>query len=92
VRPGDWPETLVPRLVGVEGLIAAGRCDRARARRCLREAADGWRRQLGTVEIGQRIGDVMIDLGRVIIGLVVPAEELAAVEADLDSLIEFSDV
>ena len=34
----------------------------------------------------------MIDLGRVIIGLVVPAEELAAVEADLDSLIEFSDV
>jgi hypothetical protein len=86
VRPGDWPDTLVARMAGVEGLIAAGRGDEPRARRRFTEAITGWRRRIGPAELGQRVADVLIDLGRPIIGLVVPAEELAAIEADLAAL------
>ena len=35
VREGDWPETLVIRMAAVEGLIAAGRGDSAKAQRLL---------------------------------------------------------
>ena len=86
VRPGDWPDTLVARMSGVEGLIAAGRGDLVQAERRLQEAAAGWRHRLSPAELGQRMADVMVDLGRPIIGLVVPTEELAIVEADLGSL------
>ena len=92
VRPGDWPDTLVARMAGVEGLVAAGRGDRELAVRRLGEAIDGWRRRLSPAEMGQRITDVMVDLGRPIIGLVVPAEELAALEADLAALVQTSEV
>jgi hypothetical protein len=92
VRPGDWPDTLVARMSAVEGLIAAARGDRELARRRLTEAADGWRRRRSPAEMGQQMTDLMLDLGRPIIGLVVPAEELAMVEADLAALTEPSEV
>jgi tetratricopeptide (TPR) repeat protein len=85
VREGDWPETLVLRMAAVEGLIAAGHGNVALAQRRLAEAADGWRR-LTPVDVAERLGAVMADLGRPIIGLVLPVEELAAVEADLATL------
>jgi tetratricopeptide (TPR) repeat protein len=87
VRTGDWPDTLVARMSGVEGLIAAGRGDTRLARHRLAEAADGWRRRMSPAELGRQLGAVMVDLGRPIIGLVVPGEELAVVEADLASLL-----
>jgi hypothetical protein len=79
-------------MAGVEGLVAAGRGDRELAVRRLGEAVDGWRRRLSAAEMGQRITDVMVDLGRPIIGLVVPAEELAVLEADLAALVQTSEV
>jgi hypothetical protein len=72
-------------MAAVEGLIAAGHGNVALAQRRLAEAADGWRR-LTPVDVAERIGAVMADLGRPIIGLVLPVEELAAVEADLAAL------
>jgi DNA-binding SARP family transcriptional activator len=87
VRPGDWPDTLVARMAGVQGLIARLDGDRALAEKRLREAADGWRRRLSAIELADRMAAVMADLGRPVIGLVVPAEELATVEADLAGLI-----
>ena len=42
VGPSDFPDTLVPRLTRLQGLIAAARGDRAPAERRLREAADGY--------------------------------------------------
>jgi tetratricopeptide (TPR) repeat protein len=86
VRPGDWPDTLVARMSGVEGVIAAGRGDLVQAERRLQEAAVGWRHRLSPAELGQRMADVMVDLGRPIIGLVVPADELLTIEADLAAL------
>jgi hypothetical protein len=70
----------------VEGLIAAARDDVPLARRKLDDAAEGWRRRMSPADLGRQLGAVMVDLGRPIIGLVVPAEELAAIEADLEGL------
>jgi DNA-binding SARP family transcriptional activator/tetratricopeptide (TPR) repeat protein len=86
MQPGDWPDTLVARAAAVQGLIAARRGQLDAARRLLTEAANGWRRRLSAPEVVRRITAVMVDLGRPIIGLVVPAEELAVVEADLAAL------
>jgi hypothetical protein len=41
---------------------------------------------MSAAELGRQLGAVMVDLGRPIIGIVVPAEELALVEADLAAL------
>ena len=87
VRPSDMPDTLVPRLTRLQGLIAAGRGDPALAQRRLREAADGWRRLLGTVGQGDRYTAVLADLGRPpVAGLVEPARELDRVLADLATI------
>jgi len=86
VRTGDWPDTLVARLSAVEGLIVRGRGNRELARQRLQVAADGWRRRLTPADLGRQLSAVMVDLGRPIIGMVVPAEELAAIEADLADL------
>jgi tetratricopeptide (TPR) repeat protein len=85
VRDGDWPETLVIRMAAAEGLVAAGRGNYELARARLSEAVEGWRR-LTPVDLAERIAAVMADLGRPIIGLILPVEELAAVEADLAAL------
>jgi DNA-binding SARP family transcriptional activator len=81
--PSDFPATLVPRLARVQGLVAAARGDRARAERHLREAADGWRRQL---DAGER-GTYWLDLGRPpVAGLVEPDRELEQIERELAAL------
>ncbi len=85
VREGDWPDTLVARMSGVEGLVAAGRGDVDGARHRLGEAIAGWRRLTGA-DLSGRFPTVMADLGRPIIGMILPAEELAATEADLAAL------
>ena len=83
VRPSDMPDTLVPRLSRVQGLIAAGRRDVALAGRRLDEAADGWRRLIGAVGDGDRYTTVLTALGRPpMAGLVEPAEELARVQSE----------
>jgi DNA-binding SARP family transcriptional activator len=86
MRPGDWPDTLVARAAGLQGLIAARRGAVDDAQRLLGQAAAAWRRRLSPVELAERMTSVMADLGRPIIGLVVPAEELAIIEADLAAL------
>lgn len=84
VGPGDMPDTLVPRLTRLQGLIAAGRGDSALAARRLAEAAEGWRRVIGTVGEGDRYAATLADLGRPpVAGLVEPARELDRVLADL---------
>ncbi len=87
VGPGDMPDTLVPRLTRLQGLIAAGRGDAVLARRRLREAADGWRRVIGTVGEGDRYAATLADFGRPpVAGLVEPARELDRVLAELEAV------
>ncbi len=81
--PSDFPATLVPRMARVQGLVAAARGDRAGAEAHLREAADGWRRQL---DAGER-GVYWLDLGRPpVAGLVEPDRELEQIERELAAL------
>jgi hypothetical protein len=88
LRPADFPEALVPRLTRVQGLIAAARGDSGLARQRLREAAAGWERLVragGSVAPGWHA--TLVDFGRApVAGLIEPARELAAVEADLAAL------
>lgn len=87
VRPSDMPDTLVPRLSRVQGLIAAGRGDLALAGRRLDEAADGWRRLIGAVGDGDRYTTVLTDLGRPpMAGLVEPVRELARAQTERAAL------
>lgn len=89
VRAGDRPETLVPRLARLQGLIAAGRGDQELAVRRLTEAADGWRRLLSRADAGDDYVAIMTDFGRPpVAGLVEPARELDRVLADLRALPE----
>ena len=86
LRASDWPETLVPRLTRVQGLIAWRGGDRALAARRLQEAADGWRRQLSRLSRGERMAAVLADLGRPVVGLIEPERELERVQSELDLL------
>ncbi len=87
VRPGDMPETLVPRLTRVQGLVAAARGDHALAERRLAEAAEGWRRLLDRSGEGDRYMATFVDLARPpVLGLVEPDRELARVEGELREL------
>ncbi len=86
LRPSDWPETLVPRLARVQGLIAWSAGERELAARRLTEAADGWRRQLSRLSRGERMAAVLADLGRPVVGLIEPERELARVQHELDLL------
>jgi DNA-binding SARP family transcriptional activator len=87
LRASDWPETLVPRLARVQGLIAWSGGDRTLAARRLTEAADGWRRQLSRLSRGERMAAVLADLGRPVVGLVEPERELERVQRELDLLL-----
>lgn len=87
VGPSDFPDTLVPRLTRLQGLIAAARGDRDLAERRLREAADAWRRYVPAEGEGDRYVATLTDLGRPpVAGLVEPARELERVQAELESL------
>ena len=94
LRPGDFPEALVPRLTRVQGLIAAARGDTPLARRRLGEAAAGWRRLAATGDtMAASWHAALVDFGRPpVAGLVEPDRELAAVEADLAALPETEEV
>ncbi|HEY4996738.1 MAG TPA: hypothetical protein VII03_02010, partial [Solirubrobacteraceae bacterium] len=86
LRASDWPETLVPRLARVQGLIAAGGGDRPLAIKRLQESVAGWQRQVSRLSTGERMAAVLADLGRPIVGLVEPERELERVAAELDAM------
>jgi len=85
VCAGDWPDTLVARISAIQGLVAAARGDHALAARRLQEAADGWRRRVGTADAGERWTSALADLGRPV-GVVEPERELERVLDDLEGL------
>ncbi len=78
VRPSDFPETLVPRLARVQGLIALATGETAEGERRLAESIAGWERLLAHTDRAQSITTVLADLGRPVVGLVEPERELAA--------------
>ena len=87
VGPSDFPDTLVPRLTRLQGLIAAAKGDHDLAERRLEEAAEGWRRRLDRSADGDRYAATLADLGRPpVAGLVEPDRELERVLEDLRAL------
>ena len=86
VRPSDFPDTLVPRLARVQGLIALAGGDEAGAERRLAEAVAGWERVVARTVRADTITVVLADLGRPVVGLVEPERELAQARADLQSI------
>jgi hypothetical protein len=86
VRSSDFPAALVPRLARVQGSIAAAAGDRALAVQRLREAAEGWRRQVSTLTRGESMAVVLADLGRPVVGLVEPERELELVLGELQTI------
>ena len=87
VSPGDFPDTLVPRMGRVQGLIATARGDTPLAARRLEEAADGWRRVLDRSNDGERYTSSFADLARPpVLGLVEPQRELQRVLSELATL------
>ncbi len=84
VRPSDFPDTLVPRLTRVQGLIAAQAGDHELAIRRLQEAVDGWRGQVSRLTRGDSMAAVLADLGRPVVGLVEPERELDRVLGELE--------
>jgi DNA-binding SARP family transcriptional activator len=89
MRASDMPDTLVPRLTRLQGLIAGRRGDSRLAQRRLTEAAAGWRRLLGQSSPGDSYAAIMADFGRPpVAGLVEPARELDRVLADLSAVLQ----
>jgi DNA-binding SARP family transcriptional activator len=86
VRPSDFPESLVPRLARVQGLIAYAREQPAEARGRLEESIAGWQRLLERSLRAESITGVLADLGRPVVGLVEPERELARARADLAAI------
>ncbi len=85
VGPADQPWALVPRMAGIQGLIAAAQGDVPLARKRYDEAAAGWRRIAASVSENTAEGylAVLVDLGRPpVAGLIEPARELAQIERD----------
>jgi DNA-binding SARP family transcriptional activator/tetratricopeptide (TPR) repeat protein len=76
LRPSDFPDTLVPRVARVQGLIAMARGDRDEAERRFEEAIAGWERLLARSIRAESITSVLADLGRPVVGLVEPEREL----------------
>jgi DNA-binding SARP family transcriptional activator len=86
VRTSDFPATLVARMARVQGLIAALAGDRELAERRLREAAEGWRRQVSTLSPGDSLAVALADLGRPVVGLIEPRWELERVLEELQHI------
>jgi ATP/maltotriose-dependent transcriptional regulator MalT len=86
VSPGDFPDTLIPRMNRVQGLIAAAQGDTAVAARRLEQAAGGWRRVRDCSSDGERYTSSFADLARPpVLGLVEPDRELERVLSELAS-------
>ncbi len=86
VRPSDFPDTLVPRLARVQGLVARARGDCDDAERRLKESIAGWERVVARSSRAENITTVLADLGRPLVGLVEPERELARARADLQAV------
>lgn len=84
VTAADLPDTLVARLVRIEGLLAAERDHPQRALIRFAEAESTWRRRLGPGGLpGDAVTMNLVDLGRpAVAGLIEPAVELGRVLAD----------
>jgi hypothetical protein len=84
VTAADLPDTLVARLVRIEGLLAAKRDDPRRALTRFAEAESAWRRRLGPGGLPEDAVTMnIVDLGRpAVAGLIEPAVELGRVLAD----------
>ncbi len=84
VTAADLPDTLVARLVRIEGLLAAERDDPQTALTRFAEAESAWRRRLGPGGLpGDAVTMNLVDLGRpAVAGLIEPAVELGRVLAD----------
>jgi len=83
VTGADLPETLVPQLARLEGLVADARGDSGEALERLREAEASWRRLLDRAGGGDALSGTVIDLGRApISGLVELRAELGRVLAE----------
>jgi DNA-binding SARP family transcriptional activator len=83
VRPSDFPNSLVPMLARVQGLIALANGQHEEASRRLEESVAGWERLLARGSGAEGITTVLADLGRPVVGIVEPARELARARADL---------
>jgi tetratricopeptide (TPR) repeat protein len=86
VQPSDFPESLVPRLARVQGLIAFARDQTDEAARRLEESIAGWQRLLARTIRAESITSVLADLGRPVVGLVEPERELEKARADLETI------
>ncbi len=86
VGRSDWPDVLVARMSSVRALIAAANGDSTAAQHHLQRAAACWRRRIAAADAGERYSAVLSDLGRPVIGLISPSDELDLVLADLAQL------
>ena len=86
VGRSDWPDVLVARMSTVRALIAAAEGDVPAAERELQHAAACWRRRVEAADAGERYTTVLADLGRPVIGLISPVDELQTVLAELTHL------
>ena len=86
VRPSDFPDTLVPRLAYVQGLLARSRHAEEEAELRLGESIAGWERLLHRGRLAESMTAVLADLGRPVVGLVEPERELAQAQAELLAL------
>jgi len=89
VGRADQPWALVPRMAGIQALIAAVRGDLPLARRRYDEAADGWRRMAAAAAENTAEGYLadLVDLGRPpVVGLVEPVRELTRIERERAAL------
>jgi tetratricopeptide (TPR) repeat protein len=86
VGPGDWPDILVAKMLMVRALMHVADGDIATAEKNMQRAAAGWRRRMTETGAGERYSAVLADLGRPVIGLISPADELDAVLTELTQL------
>lgn len=90
VGRADQPWALVPRMAGIQGLIAAARGDIPQARKRYDEAAAGWRRIAASAAEHTAEGYLanLVDLGRPpVVGLVEPGRELDRISRDRAALV-----
>ena len=86
IRPGDFPEALVPRLARVQGLLALAGGKTREGERRLQESIAGWERLLERSVRADSITTVLADLGRPVVGLVEPDRELERARAELHAI------